>query len=440
MVRWRCMSKRDAEAGDEVDVLLISTYDTDGAGHFTHLLARTLQELRYSIRVVCVRKQSLDAVTYGVIDHSLLARSVYRLRQKFDQQLFRPRAEYAFIHIHGLADSAVLAANVWPERCKLIICTFLSGMMSHAALLKLRSRYGSPRVVFYGVDMNFYTAGCHYARECGGYRNDCSACPAVPGFARGLVRKAFLQRQACYRVLGDYVVVASSHEHHEQICSSTLFGGADVRRILMFVDHVLFGSFEASRLELRDQYELSGFRVVLLRSSFEPRKGCALFIEAVRWLAENEPATLEKLMIVSIGDQYVAEYLKDCKVRLWSPGYIADEAELARLYATADVFVNTSLADGGPAMLAQALMSGTPVITTDVGLARDLVVPPSNGYILSLPSRVNLVRALVRFSRLDEGSLRAMRVQARELAIERLGKERYTQELGGLIEEVIGER
>ncbi len=440
MARWRCMSKRDAEAGGAVDVLLISTYDTDGAGKFTHLLARTLQELGHSTRVVCVRKRSADAATYGVIDHSPFGKIVYRLREEIDRRLFRPRPEYAFIHMRGLADRTVLAANVWPARCRLIICTFLSGMMSPAALLALRSRYGSPRVVFYGVDMNFYTAGCHYARECAGYRNDCSACPAVPAFARGLVRRTFLQRQACYRMLGDHVVVASSHEHHQQIRSSTLFGGADVRRILMSVDHLLFGGFEASRGELRDRYGLSGSRVVLLRSSSEPRKGCDLFVEAVRWFAENDPAALDKLAIVAIGDQYVAECLKDCEVRLLSPGYIADEAELARLYAAADVFVNTSLADGGPVMLAQALMSGTPVITTDVGLARDLVAPPSNGRILALPAAADLVMAMVEFCGLDEDSLRAMRVQAREMAVERLGKEGYMKELGGLVEELIGER
>lgn len=432
------MSKHDADGPvGAVDVLLLSTYDTDGAGKFTHQLAESLQSLGYSTRVVCVRNRSGDENTFGIIDRSPVRQLLNRLGEEVDRRFVRPRAEYAFIHLRALADRALLASGVWPRTCGLIICTFLSGMMSPSALLALRSRYGKPHVVFYGVDMNFYTAGCHYARDCTGYLRDCSSCPAVPGFARAMVRRAFLAKQNGYRSLGRYVVVASSHEHHKQIARSTLFGQSDIRRMLMAVDHERFGGFEERRNALRAEYGFSGIRVLMLRSSSEPRKGCDMFLEAVRWLAANRPEVLANVTVVAIGDHYVADGLQGCKVRLHSPGYIGSNEELARLYAAADVFLNTSLADGGPVMLAQALMSGTPVITTDVGLARDLVCPPLNGRILAGATAADLATAVAELVGTPEAELRGMRQEARRLALERVGKEGYLRKLDTLVKELI---
>jgi len=430
------MSKHDARPGaTAVDVLILSTYDTDGAGKFAHLLSKSIQKIGYSTRVVCVRSRSGDISTRGIIDKSPLQQGIYRLVEEFDRRVFHPRPDYAFIHMREIADRTILASDVWPDECKLVICTFLSGMISPSALLQILNRYGNPSLVFYGVDMNFYTAGCHYSRDCTGYLEDCSNCPAVPGFARAMVQKAFRTKHECYRRIADHVVVASSHEHHHQIASSTLFRGADVRRILMSVDSALYGGFEERRRELRMDYGVAG-RVVLLRSSSEPRKGCDMFVDAIQTLSVESPATLDGMVIVAIGDQYVASRLKNVDVRLYSPGYIDSEVELARLYAMADFFVNTSLADGGPVMLAQALMSGTPVITTDVGLARDLVCPPLNGHILESPSVSGLASAIVEFHHKSDEDFQEMRKESRRLALVRLGEEGYLQALSTLVEEL----
>lgn len=420
-----------------VDVLLLSTYDTDGAGKFTHMLAGAFHKLGMTTRVVCVRSQSGEAGTRGLIDRHPGCQVAYRLAEEFDRRVLRPSPEYAFIHLRGLPDRAVLRSQVWPEHCRLIVCTFLSGMMSPEALLALHGRYGHPPVVFYGVDMNFYTGGCHYARDCTGYQTDCSACPAVPALVRPVVRKAFDAKRECYRQIPGHVVVSSSHDHHQQIVGSALFRQSDVRRMLMAVDSGLYRRFEEPREELKQARGLSA-RVLLLRSSSEPRKGCDMFAEAIRILGQRSPAALKSLVIVAIGDQHVAQLLGDGDVRVHSLGYIQDESELARLYAMADFFVNPTLADGGPVMLAQALMSGTPVITTDVGLARDLVHPPGNGVIIGRPCADDLAVAIGEFCAKSDEDLGQMRHEARRQALAQIGEEGYLKGLSALVEELIG--
>jgi glycosyltransferase involved in cell wall biosynthesis len=205
----------------------------------------------------------------------------------------------------------------------------------------------------------------------------------------------------------------------------------------MAVDSELYGRFEKAREELRQERGLSA-RVLLLRSSSEPRKGCDMFAEAIRILGKQSPATLQDLVIIAIGDHHVAQMLRDAGVQVHSPGYVQDETELARLYAIADFFVNPSFADGGPVMLAQALMSGTPAITTDVGLARDLVHAPRNGAILDRPCADDLAAAIRDFCAKSDADLRQMRRDARELALGQIGEDVYLKGLSALVEELIG--
>lgn len=205
----------------------------------------------------------------------------------------------------------------------------------------------------------------------------------------------------------------------------------------MAVDENLYGRFEAERVALRETMKLSK-RVLLLRSSAEPRKGCDLFVEAMQLLGRQSPDSLGQVEVVAIGDHYVAQRLAESRVQLHSLGYIQDETELARLYAVADGFVNPTLADGGPVMLAQALMSGTPVITTDVGLARDLVAAPDNGWVLAQPQAQDLASAIRQLSHQPEQSLAVMRLKARGLALDRIGVKGYLEKLSGLMEDLIG--
>ncbi|TVT58079.1 MAG: glycosyltransferase [Sedimenticola thiotaurini] len=420
-----------------VDVLILSTYDTDGAGKFTLQLSNSLQELGYSTRVVCVRSRSGDVNTYGLIDGYPMRQVTYRLTQEFERRLFSVRPEYAFIHLHGLSDRSVLDSGVWPNKCRLIICTFLSGMMSPSAFLAVRERYRNPPVIFYGVDMNLYTGGCHYSRDCIAYQEDCSNCPAVPKSLRTKVNRDFKEKIDCFQRIKQHIVVASSNEHYQQMSRSRIFEKSDIRHLLMAVDNCLYGKYEATREDLKKTYGFTG-RAILVRSSSEPRKGCDLFVEAIRRIEKEMPEILNTMTIVAIGDQYVSDQLRDLQLNIYSPGFISDKDELSKMYSAADVFLMTSHSDSGPVMLAQSLMSGTPVISTDVGLARDLVCPPLNGNIMKSPCASELKDLVVSFFDSSDEEIAIMRKNARELALEQLGEAHYQANLDKMVGEMLG--
>lgn len=56
---------------------------------------------------------------------------------------------------------------------------------------------------------------------------------------------------------------------------------------------------------------------------------------------------------------------------------------IASFYSKIDALLITSIFEGGPANLPEALVTGTPVFTTNVGMAPDMIIEGVNGYILT---------------------------------------------------------
>lgn len=421
-----------------VDILILSTYDTDGAGNFSMQLSRYLQRIGYSTKIVCVKNRSGEPISQGILDDSFARRATYRLDQEMDRRLFKLSQAHAFIHLRGISDSLVLKSDALPEDCRLIICVFASGMISPKALNMIWARYKSPSVIFYAIDMNLYTGGCHYARECIGYEKDCSCCPAVPKALHSRVQKAFFEKRTAYQKIFNHIAVACSSEQMQQMRRSTLFARSDVRLLLMSVDDTVFGVNETIREKIRDEYGFDGL-VLLIRSSSEPRKGCDLFLDALDLLVAEAPMLTKKLSIVAIGDNYLYDrFDRRLGLKIFSLGYISNETELSRLYSAADFFINPSVADSGPVMLAQSLMSGTPVLSNRVGLAMDLIEHSFNGYLTENMTVEGFKNAMMEIALLSERALIKMRVSARSRALEQISEHAYMYEFSKLVAEQIG--
>jgi glycosyltransferase involved in cell wall biosynthesis len=412
--------------------LIVSTYDSDGVGRFADSLMLSLAGLGYSSNVLCLQSSNdhKDS-SVGIFDNDSGGLLLYKIFNKLRSYFYSSEAIYAFNEI-GSVTQTVLAHNpVMDLEYDLLVIMYTSGMFRASDLKALSSNNISTPVMIYGVDMNLFTGGCHYANNCRGYMSNCSACPAVKPRARKLVEKNHKEKQKYFSALLNSVVVSSSNEHHQQITDSSIFAKSRVEKILFYVDEKIFGSKEQVRDDLRIRYGLQG-RSILVRSSSEKRKGCDIFVEAIRRLVNNYSESMVSINILCIGDDYVYKSLFGVHA-VKNYGYTASIEELSDLYTISDVFVNPSLADGGPMMLAEALMSYTPVITTNVGLATDLVIENVNGIVIKDKSALDLQQALLQVLKMDDATIGLYRCRARTNALRLFSKERYQVNLSRVI-------
>ena len=70
-----------------------------------------------------------------------------------------------------------------------------------------------------------------------------------------------------------------------------------------------------------------------------------------------------------------------------------DYTVLNKLYAAADVVVIPSIEDSGPLMTSEVLMTGTPVVAFDTGIASELI-SKEYGYLATIGDSVDLASGI----------------------------------------------
>ena len=116
---------------------------------------------------------------------------------------------------------------------------------------------------------------------------------------------------------------------------------------------------------------------------------------------------------------------------------IASRDILNQLYTASDYFVNTSLADGGPMMLTESLLSYLPAITSDCGLAYDYIQDHVNGFIYPRYDHHKLSEFIRQSLSLNGYKYDKMRLAARSSVMNSTNHHSYISELQKVLESVL---
>lgn len=173
-------------------------------------------------------------------------------------------------------------------------------------------------------------------------------------------------------------------------------------------------------------------------SNYKEGKGLELLVEAFGRLLAEHPAT----RLVLIGEGPLRARLAAAATRLG----IADRTILHGLAADPrpllgglDVFVHPSDTEGLPNAVLEAAAAGLPIVATDAGATREIVIDGRTGLLVPVGDRDGLVRALARMA--GDGTLRAQLGRAaREHARTAFGMDRLVEETAALYERLVEER
>jgi len=149
---------------------------------------------------------------------------------------------------------------------------------------------------------------------------------------------------------------------------------------------------------VRERFHLEGRQVVVAVARLVPIKNLALLIEAVAPLRVRLPAT--HLLIV--GDGPARGELRARAAELGVIDFVTfagsvAQADLPAFYRTADVFALSSDFDNSPNVLLEAMASGLPVVSTDVGGVREFVTDGLGGSLVPPGRAVAFANALASY-------------------------------------------
>jgi len=255
------------------------------------------------------------------------------------------------------------------------------------------------------------------------------------GYFGPLQSKALVWMERVLALLSDRIVTVSEGQRQELAG----YGIAPLEKITVVplgfeLEELL--ACESHRGELRRELGLTdGNKLVGIVARLVPIKNHHLFLQAAQVVAEAMPQV--RFLVVGDGElrEELEVYARDLRLdgKVLFTGWRRD---LPCLYADLDVVALTSINEGTPVSLIEALAAGVPVVATAVGGVPDVVVDGETGYLVEAGDVKGLAEAIIELLR-NPGKAREMGQKGREAIYPKFAAQTLIANVEGLYAELL---
>ncbi|MBE0637792.1 MAG: glycosyltransferase [Bacteroidales bacterium] len=294
-----------------------------------------------------------------------------------------------------------------------IIVLFMQNFLSYKNLHELNQLTKAP-VFLYMMDMAPMTGGCHYAWDCKGYTGMCGKCPALYSKVENDQSRKNWEFKKYYVDKTDLTIIAGTEYQFRQLEKSSLFAQKRKAKILLGINPELFKP--GSQSEARKLFDLPLKTKIIFFgavSAGNKRKGFNELVKALNLLKTNNPDLELHLAIAGNANEQLTNNLPYSYTLI---GYLNHE-KLAKAFQAADLFLCPSIEDSGPMMINQSIMTGTPVVAFEMGVALDLVITVETGYRAKLKDTDDMVEGIRQILELNENEYITMKSKCRNLGL-----------------------
>jgi glycosyltransferase involved in cell wall biosynthesis len=395
-------------------ILLLSSGDVHGAYELIYQIAKCLKEAKYEVALLVRSKTKSDSFILHIdIPHQkkrIISRINNRVHKLFGRSLNNPIIDPSYVFLPNEDErKQFISANKIINKLTfipdLILVGMIDGFINTSTLAELK-RKTNARIFLIMVDMFQLTGGCHFVRDCKGFENDCSECPAILNDTyKSWPHENLTLKMANIQKAGIQVLAASGWTL-EQVKKSYLFGNQkNIYNINSCIDTRIFNNknrgYAKSIFDFRLDSKVIFFGSKILNNE---HKGMKYLIEALIHLNGTIDNHLKsKIYIMIIGnDSAENELTIQIPFKKIFIDYIRDYRLLSLAYQASNIFVCPSVEDGGPLMVSEALACGTPVVGFKMGVLYNLVKTDYNGYVAEMKNSKDLAFGINKILSLNE--------------------------------------
>ncbi len=267
------------------------------------------------------------------------------------------------------------------------------------------------------TDMGAYTGGCHYAWGCKGFESSCANCPALMDGYKA-IRNLEIKKNQLKDI--PMTIVASPGDSIDYVRQSQLFRNKNILEHILKVNTSHFTNF--SKVEARRRFNLEKSDIVLFTGANfkDERKGLSFLKQSLKILSELvEPGTKARICIVYSSKSY-SNIFNTIPFRRKSLGYLDLADQLPLAFLAADAFLSSSIMETGPYMVNLSIAYGCPIISFDVGVAKELVINGQTGFKSAEISSHSYAITIKKFLDLNEKDSGVLSARCKKLAQEKL--------------------
>lgn len=223
--------------------------------------------------------------------------------------------------------------------------------------------------------------------------------------------------------------VSSTSEIDQQLKSSAVAKYAKTKFVMLSCSNHFFQGLKGKN-EAAVSLGLPPNRKIIFfgaQNIFDPRKGFKEFAQSLQILKQSlSKKEAEKLLLV------YATAGEDIKMDLGFETrripFLKTDADLAKIYHAATVFVSPSIEEAGPMMLAESLLCGTPAVAYEIGLAKDALINNITGFIVPPLNVSKFAEAIQQVVEMDAAAYQALSERCSARANEMFDQQREMNE------------
>ena len=353
------------------DILHVTFSSSGGAGKFAHRLNAAQIEAGIQSRIVTFNDGGLSDSKFEHPVLSILAALDFGVVRKDTQKplvtLFRDRVSLFKLNEHLDADT-VLHLHWTP------------GVINRETIEYVSRTH---KVVWTLHDMFPITGGCHHSLGCHKFESNCAGCPQVRRAFKTQIEQKHLDLCNISHSFENIMLVSPSRWLEKMTRKSALMSRAKTFYIPNPIDSKIF-YIDPKQHQHRTDFESTEFTIGLCASDLsDSNKNIDLAVAAINSVARQFPG--RNFCILAIGSN-MKKYGLEKNVSINEVGSLNDDAELAKLYRSMDIFVNPSLQENFPTTLLEALAVGTPSIAWQSGGSEEIVSNDDTGYLVNSSS------------------------------------------------------
>ena len=296
-----------------------------------------------------------------------------------------------------------------------IIYLFQQNFLTAKNLYELNKLTGA-KIFWYMMDTARLTGACHYSWDCKGYISGCGKCPALYSAKENDQSSINFNYKNKYLSKTDIEIIVATEWQKKKAISSLLFKNKPIHKVLLSIDPNVY-TF-VPKAQAKEKLEISVDKKVIFfgaTSINDNRKGMKYLIDALQILKGSFNLKSDNVLLLIAGNSETL--FNTLPYELRHLGLLANNEQLASAYQAADVFVCPSIEDAGPMMINQSIMTGTPVVSFEMGVSLDLVITGKTGYRAKLKNSDDLAKGINAILELDDEAFHQMSSNCRELGL-----------------------